>query len=124
MCNLTPHIRSAKKRWFNEGDQCTKFFYAHMSYNRNNNSIRQLLDPYSNHITYSVELQNNALSYFSSIFTSDSITTSFPNIICKVLLGQAKLKLDADITSGEIKYATFQIDEEAALGLMVLAQIL
>ncbi|XP_026399972.1 uncharacterized protein LOC113295858 [Papaver somniferum] len=110
----------ARISWIQDGDVNTKYFHTSIKLRQAQNSIYEIEDSYGNIITDQNGIFNVLIDYFSTKFAHQnvSINDSFFEAAPIVITTEDNSYLENVPTEEDIKTATFDLNQDGALGQM------
>lgn len=106
----------AKEKWLTQGDECTKFFYAKMSYRRNCNALINSINDQGDIATNISQFEQGAISYFTNLYNSE-IKITLPPINCRAIISDVgRQMLQETVTEEEVRAAVFSIHIDSSPG--------
>ncbi|KAJ6809410.1 uncharacterized protein M6B38_160565 [Iris pallida] len=86
---LQDEIRAAQRAkctWLKDGDRCTKFFYDVIRTRQHRNSIPSLLNAEGRLVGDPVEIQEEAVRFYTDLYQQTDYTSTFPALVTKRLV--------------------------------------
>ncbi|KAJ6805489.1 uncharacterized protein M6B38_180740 [Iris pallida] len=78
----------AKCTWLKDGDRCTKFFYDVIRIRQHRNSIPRLLNAEGRLVGDPVEIQEEAVRFYTDLYQQTDYSSTFPALVTKRLVSR------------------------------------
>ena len=107
-----------KANWFREGDRNKRYFHQKASNRRRKNNIKGLFDEYGTWLTFSGDIEQIMIRYFTSMFNSNGevLFDAILNTVPQRVTPEMNQLLVVEYSDTEIKKALFQMDLHKAPG--------
>lgn len=97
--HVTDIQKKEKCNWIKWNDDYTKYFHAKMSTKKHRNNINNLITGNDTLLKGQEKIDEEALDYFSNLYSMDSQCSDFPHIPCKQILNvEEKLYLNVEVS--------------------------